>query len=140
MTMDAEAAADQILKNALWRASRSSGPGGQRRDKVETRAELTVAEEHLEGLPEEVAARLRWGLRLEVEPLRLMSQESRFLTRNREIVAERLLELVREALAPPPPPRRPTRPSRGAEARRIAAKTRRGEVKSMRQAPRRDDG
>src|SRR5947209_7858472 len=92
--MEAEEITDHILRGALWRASRSSGPGGQRRDKVETRAELTVAPENLEGLPPEIADRLRAGLRLDVEPLRLISQESRFLIRNRELVAERLVELI----------------------------------------------
>ena len=137
--MDAEETVESILARATWRASRSSGPGGQRRDKVETRAELTVAAEDLEGLPPETAALLRQNLGLETEALRLISQDSRFLTRNRELVAERLLELVREALAPPPPPRRPTRPSRAAEARRIAGKARRGEVKALRQLPRGED-
>jgi ribosome-associated protein len=40
-----------IAERAAWRYSRSSGPGGQRRDHAETRAELTVTAADLEGLP-----------------------------------------------------------------------------------------
>jgi ribosome-associated protein len=124
-----------LLARASWTASRSSGPGGQRRDKVATRAELTVAEDALDGLPESVAARLRSGLGLDVEPLRIVVQDERFLSRNQAIAAARLLERVRQALAPPPPPRRPTRPSRRAAAERVEEKVARGAVKRLRRPP-----
>ena len=45
---------------------------------------------------------------------------------------ERLADLLRSALAPPPPPRRPTRPTRGSQRRRLEAKKQRGETKSLR--------
>jgi ribosome-associated protein len=138
--LEPEDVVEHLLAGALWRRSRSSGPGGQRRDKVETRAELTVAPESLEGLPEEVASRLRQGLGLGGgEPLRLVSQESRFLARNQEALASRLLELVSQALAPPPPPRRKTRPSRAKVEQRLVGKTRRGAIKALRQPPRPQD-
>jgi ribosome-associated protein len=41
--------------------------------------------------------------------------------------------LLQEALRPPPPPRRATRPSRGAELRRLEAKKQRSAVKQRRQ-------
>ena len=40
-----------ICERASWGYSRSSGPGGQRRDHAETRAELTVRSGDLDGLP-----------------------------------------------------------------------------------------
>jgi ribosome-associated protein len=128
-----------LLERASWTASRSSGPGGQRRDKVATRAELTVDEGALDGLPDPVAARLREGLGLDAEPLRITVQEERFLSRNQAIAAARLAERVGQALAPPPPPRRPTRPSRGAEAARVQEKVARGAVKRLRRSPPVDD-
>lgn len=125
----------QLLERARWTASRSSGPGGQRRDKVETRAELTVTPESLEGLEPAVAAKLagRWGLA--ERPLRVTSQEERSLARNQELAAARLGELVAEALAPPPPPRRPTRPSRAQREARLTGKNLRGSVKRLRGRP-----
>ena len=48
--------------------------------------------------------------------------EHRSQRRNRTAARERLADLLREALAPPPPPRRATRPTRGSQRRRLAAK------------------
>ena len=103
---------EHLLKNAQWTASRSSGPGGQHRDKASTRAELTVDLDTLVGLELGLAARLALALGLEERPLRITVQDERSLSRNQEIAGERLADLVAEALAPPPPTRRPTRPSR----------------------------
>ena len=125
---------DHLLKSADWSASRSSGPGGQHRDKASTRAELTVRLENLEGLAPEVADALKRALRLEERPLRLSVQDERSLTRNQEIAIERLQRLVAEVLAPATP-RLPTRPSRSSRERRLADKVRRGAAKSLRRPP-----
>jgi ribosome-associated protein len=47
----------------------------------------------------------------------------------------RLAALLRDALAPDPPVRRPTAPSRGARRRRLEAKRRQGTVKALRRRP-----
>ncbi len=134
MTSPAEAAA-AIAERAAWSYSRASGPGGQRRDHAETRAALTVTADDLEGLPGDVAARLAARLGLDRRPLRLSSQAERSRERNRGIVMERLERRVADALAPAPPPRRPTRPTRAAKERRLADKARRSQVKSGRRPP-----
>ena len=133
--MTPEEVAAHVAERAAWRYSRSSGPGGQRRDHAETRAELTVARPALEGLPDDVASRLAEGLGLDRRPLRLSSQAERSRERNREIVLERLERRVADALAPGRPPRRPTRPTRAARERRLADKTRRSQVKAGRRPP-----
>ena len=133
--MEVDEVVEHLLKNAEWTASRSSGPGGQHRDKASTRAELTIGSASLAGLEEAVAARLAEALGLEEKPLRISVQDERSLSRNQEIAAERLTERVAHALAPPAPPRRPTRPSRARRAARLDSKTRRGNVKRLRRPP-----
>lgn len=138
MTPRAARVAASIAERATWNFSRSSGPGGQRRDKTETRAELTIRAEDLEGLEgtsERERERLAAGLRLTERPLRLTSQAQRSRERNREVVLERLERRVADALAPPSPSRRPTKPSRAAKERRLAEKTHRARIKSGRRAP-----
>lgn len=124
-----------LLEQATWTASRSSGPGGQRRDKVSTRAELTIPPAALEEFDERTAGRLLRPLGLDTGDLRITAQEDRMLSRNREICVERLTELVAAALAPPPPVRRPTRPSRAATRVRVEGKRQRSTVKRLRQPP-----
>jgi ribosome-associated protein len=133
--MDIEAVVEHLLKRATWGASRSSGPGGQHRDKASTRAELTIDGDSLAGLDSAIAERLAERFGLDDRPFRILIQVERSLTRNREIAAQRLAELVAGALAVPPPPRRPTRPSRAKREKRLAEKSRRSTVKRQRQAP-----
>lgn len=133
--MTPERVAALLAERAAWTYSRSSGAGGQRRDHTETRAELTVRRADLDGLPERVAERLARALRLDDRPLRMTSQAERSRERNRDVVIARLERRVAEALAPPSPTRRPTRPTRGAKERRLADKARRSQIKSGRRAP-----
>lgn len=133
--MSPERVAALLAERAAWTYSRSSGAGGQRRDHAETRAELTVRRADLEGLPERVAGRLTRALGLDRRPLRMTSQAERSRERNREVVIARLERRVAEALAPPSPARRPTRPTRGAKERRLADKARRARIKSGRRPP-----
>jgi ribosome-associated protein len=132
--MTAHEIAARIAERAAWRYSRASGPGGQRRDHAQTRAELTVTPADLEGLPEPVARRIGARLDIERRPLRLISQAERSRERNRDAVVERLARRVAGALAPAPPPRRPTRPSRAARERRLADKARRAGIKAGRRS------
>jgi ribosome-associated protein len=133
--MDTRGVTEHVLQRAVWGASRSSGPGGQHRDKASTRAELVVDREALLGLPSHQAERLTERLGLDERPLRIMSQAERSLARNREIAAARLEALVAEALAPDPVQRRPTRPNRPAREKRLATKTRRATLKRLRRPP-----
>ncbi|MHB8508799.1 MAG: peptide chain release factor-like protein [Candidatus Dormibacteria bacterium] len=138
--MDAEVVTRHLLQRAQWAASRSSGPGGQRRDKVSTRAELSLGADAVEGLPVVIQARLLRGLNLEERELRISIQDERMLSRNQQLAEQRLRELVEVAIQPPPRPRRPTRPTRAAQAARVDEKTRRGAVKRLRQGPPPADG
>ncbi len=133
--MTPEEVAGLLVERGVWTYSRSSGPGGQRRDHTETRAEFTLRPRDLDDLPHPLAARLRDGLELDRHPLRLTSQAERSRERNRDVVIGRLTARVARAMAPPAPPRRPTRPTRGAKERRLADKARRSGVKAARRPP-----
>ncbi len=66
--------------------------------------------------------------------LSVVAQDERSQLQNRELASSRLAQLLREALAPPPPPRRPTKPTRGSKERRLAGKKLRSAVKKGRRA------
>ena len=116
------------------RFSRSSGPGGQSVNTADSRVEL---EYHVAGstaLSEAQRARALANLAPRLVDGRLIvdASEHRSQHRNRVAARERLADLLRTALAPPPPPRRPTKPSRRARQRRLDAKRQRGETKALR--------
>ena len=67
-----------------------------------------------------------------VGTLRVVVADHRSQHRNRGLARERLAQLVREALAPPPAARVPTKPSKGSRRRRMEVKKRRGQTKALR--------
>ena len=116
------------------RFSRSSGPGGQSVNTADSRVELEYDVAGSTALSQTQRDRALANLepRLVDGKLVVDASEHRSQHRNRVAARERLADLLRDALAPPPPPRRPTRPSRRARQRRLDAKRQRGETKSLR--------
>jgi ribosome-associated protein len=113
---------------------RASGPGGQNVNKVASAVELRFEAARSPHLSGPVKARLRRlaGRRWTSEgALVLQCDETRSQARNRDIVRDRLVDLIRRALEKPKR-RIPTKPTLGAKKRRLKAKKERGEVKAMR--------
>jgi ribosome-associated protein len=126
-----------LLERSQVRYSRASGPGGQHRDHTESRAELVIGRDALDGLPDDVAARLLDRLHLTKRPLRLASQNDRSRERNRATVERALLNRVEAALRPRTT-RKATRPSASSVARRLDQKAARSRTKNLRRRPEAD--
>ncbi|MAY74203.1 MAG: aminoacyl-tRNA hydrolase [Phycisphaerae bacterium] len=113
--------------------SAGSGPGGQNVNRRSTRVTLRV---DVNAIPLRDDARER--LRKLAGPGRMAGDEllindgrRRSQRDNKQSCIDRLASLVRIAVQPPTP-RKPTKPSRGAKARRLEAKRQHGEKKQRR--------
>ena len=114
-------------------AIRAQGAGGQNVNKVSNAIHLRF-NVRASSLPEQVKARL-----LHMRDQRITSdgvvvikaQQHRSLEKNREDALARLHELVARA-AVVPRPRKPTKPTRASQRRRLETKVRRGQVKALR--------
>lgn len=118
--------ADELIE----RFSRSSGPGGQSVNTSDSRVELLFdpATSRAFTGPQQrrILAALPQG------PVSITASEHRSQLRNRSSARERLVAILRAAVAPPPAPRRPTKPSKASQRRRVEAKKQRGRTKELR--------
>jgi ribosome-associated protein len=112
------------------RFSKSPGPGGQSVNTTDSRVELEydVAASKVLTATQRARALRRWP----EGRVSIAASQHRSQHRNRVAARERLAEVLREALAPPPPPRRATRPTRGSKERRLQAKKERAQTKVLR--------
>jgi len=121
--------------------SRSSGPGGQNVNKVNSKATLHFSVRNSASLPPGVRERFvqKFGSRLTNEgDVVITSQESRDQPKNIDSCLEKLRGMILEVLHPPKK-RRATKPTKGSKRRRVEAKKRRSQVKEGRKGSFRDD-
>jgi ribosome-associated protein len=104
--------------------ARSSGPGGQNVNKLETKAVLRWDVSASRALPAALLGRFRtrFARRIHADGVLVLASQ-RHRTRERN-VADCLakLEAMLAEVATPPKPRKPTRPGRAARERRLAEK------------------
>lgn len=120
---------------------RSSGPGGQNVNKVNTKVRLRWDVTGSPSLSEAVKARFQqaYSRRITAEgDLLITSQRYRDQVRNIDDCLEKLRELL-AAVAAPPRRRKKTRPSRASKERRLKGKREQSERKRSRRKPGRDD-
>ncbi|AUQ52790.1 peptidyl-tRNA hydrolase-like protein [Phaeobacter inhibens] len=113
---------------------RASGPGGQNVNKVSSAVELRFEAARSPALTPAVKSRLKRlaGRRWTKDgAIILQCDETRSQQRNRDLVRERLAELIRQSLVAPKR-RIATKPTRGSVRRRLDAKRQRSDVKATR--------
>lgn len=134
--------ADLIVSKAVvipqaeltWKFSRSSGPGGQSVNTTDSRVQLSFDLRNSRALSEHLRSRAlaRLESKLIDGCLVITAAEQRSQLQNRKAAEERLVEVLKEATAPPPRARRPTRPTKASAERRIKEKKGRGRTKALR--------
>lgn len=128
----------QLEAECRFSASRSSGPGGQNVNKVNTRVELhfSVLESRILSDDQKflINKKLKNRINLEGE-LFLASETERSQLRNRTKVTALFFELIEKALTPAKK-RLKTKPTAASRVKRIESKKQLSEKKSMRKTPR----
>ena len=120
--------------------SRSSGPGGQNVNKVNSKVALRWRLKESPSLPDDVRQRfvVQFASRLLNDgSLLIVCEKSRSQLLNRIGCLEQLSHMLAE-VAIPPKRRRPTKPTRGSKLRRLDDKRQRSDTKRMRGSPRDD--
>jgi ribosome-associated protein len=118
-----------------WRFTPSGGPGGQHANRSSTRAEVTWDVKASTSITEDQRRVLLERLGPVVT---VAADDERSQKRNRDLARNRLARRIGGALVEDKP-RRPTRPTKGSQRRRLDEKRRRSMVKKQRDRPSRDD-
>jgi len=128
------------LREFTFTFSRSSGPGGQNVNKLNTKAQLRWPVLQSPSLPEAVRQRFLAKYRRRVTEegdLLITSQRFRDAGRNVADCLEKLRAMLAE-VATPPKPRKPTRPTKASKRRRLQQKRQLSQKKQQRKTPRLD--
>jgi Protein chain release factor B len=118
-----------------WRFSRSSGPGGQKVNKTNTRVEIIFNIEESKVLNDYQKKVLTKKLKTKLvnNCICLAVQEERNQLLNRQIAIIRISSVIRNSLKNSSKVRKATKPSKASQNRRLETKKKRGELKKNRQ-------
>ena len=118
-----------------WRFSRSSGPGGQNVNKIESRVEIIFNLEDSKVLTDYQKAILKINLKnkLVKNSLCLAVQEHRNQLLNRQLALVKFTSIIKDGLNKPFKFRKSTKPTKASQKKRVEFKKKRGELKKSRQ-------
>ena len=118
-----------------WRFSRSSGPGGQNVNKIESRVEIIFDLEDSKVLNDYQKEILKRNLKNKLvnNSLRLAVQEHRNQLLNRQLALIKFSSIIKNALNNPSKLRKSTQPTKVSQKKRIEFKKKRSELKKSRQ-------
>ena len=118
-----------------WRFSRSSGPGGQKVNKTNTRVEIifNIKESKVLNDYQKKVLTKKLKTKLVNNCICLAVQEERNQLLNRQIAIKRISSVIRNSLINSSKIRKATKPSKASQNRRIDSKKKRGELKKNRQ-------
>ena len=122
-------------KEIKWRFSRSSGPGGQNVNKVESRVEIIFNLEDSEVFNDFQKEILKVKLKNKLvnnNILYLAVQEHRNQILNRQLALKKFSSIIRDALNKPTKLRKSTKPTMASKQKRIDFKKKRSELKKSR--------
>jgi len=118
-----------------WRFSRSSGPGGQNVNKIESRVEIIFNLEDSKVLNDYQKEILKRNLKNKLvnNSLRLAVQELRNQLLNRQLALMKFSSIIKNALNKPFKLRKYTQPTKASQNKRVEVKKKRGALKKSRQ-------
>ena len=118
-----------------WRFSRSSGPGGQNVNKIESRVEIIFDLEDSKVLNDYQKAILKINLKnkLVKNILFLTVQEHRNQFQNRQLALMKLSSIIKDGLNKQFKFRKSTKPTKASQNKRVEFKKKSGELKKLRQ-------
>ena len=118
-----------------WRFSRSSGPGGQKVNKTDSRVEIifNIEESKVLNDYQKIIIKKKLKIKLENNCIRVVVQDQRSQLLNRQLAIVRISLLIRDSLKNSSKVRKTTKPSKSSQRQRLDSKKRRGELKKNRQ-------
>ena len=118
-----------------WRFSRSSGPGGQNVNKIESRVEIIFNLEDSKVLNDYQKEILKRNLKNKLvnNSLRLTVQKHSNQLLNRQLALMKFSSIIKNALNKPFKLRKSTQPTKASQKKRVEVKKKRGELKKSRQ-------
>ncbi len=128
---------ENLFKELEFKAVLSGGPGGQHANKVSSKVELSWELTHTKIFTEKEIERLRKNLKTRLTKnnvLILSSDRTRSQHKNKALVKEQFLKVVKEALKKPKP-RKKTKPSQAVKQKRLQEKKLQAEKKERRKDP-----
>ena len=118
-----------------WRFSRSSGPGGQNINKIESKVEIIFdiyKSKSLNSFQKNLLLK-KLNNKIINGCISIKVQEKRTQFKNRQLAIKKLISLMKEIITSKEKVRKVTRPTKSSQRRRVESKKKRGEIKRNRQ-------